>query len=235
METTDPHGLIKLRPELLGAPAPRPRQVFGIALNYFAHAQETKMTPPTAPPTFTKFPTSLTGAFSDVELPSSSVDWEVELVVVMGARAEHVNESAAWSYVAGLTIGQDLSEREVQMVGPMPQFSLGKSYPGFGPMGPALVTQDELNDADDLPLTTRIDDEILQEGRTSQMIFSVGALVQRLSDVLPLLPGDVIFTGTPSGIGAARTPPRFLRPGETLVSTIEGLGQMRNILRGRQS
>jgi 2,4-didehydro-3-deoxy-L-rhamnonate hydrolase len=225
---------VKLRADLLGSPAPRPRQVFGIALNYVAHAREAKMELPATPPTFTKFPTSLTGPFTDVDLPSSTVDWEVELVVVVGTRAEHLAEADAWRCVAGLTVGQDLSDREVQMAGAPPQFSLGKSFPGFGPMGPALVTPDELDDPDDLALTTRIGNEVMQEGRTSQMIFSVGALIQRLSRVLPLLPGDVIFTGTPSGIGAARTPPRFLHPGETLVSEISGLGQMRNTFRLRR-
>lgn len=216
---------------LLGAPAPRPRQVFAIALNYVAHAEESNLAPPTAPPTFTKFPTCLTGPYSTVDLPSRTVDWEVELVVVISKRAERVREVDAWSYVAGLTVGQDLSERTVQLAGPAPQFSLGKSFPGFGPMGPALVSPDELATCDDLKLSTHLDGEEMQAGRTCQMIFGVSTLVQRLSDILPLLPGDVIFTGTPSGIGAARTPPRFLAPGQELVSTIQGVGQLRNLLR----
>jgi len=156
------------------------------------------------------------------------VDWEVELVVVVGRRAENVAEEHAWSHVAGVTVGQDLSERAVQMTGPVPQFSLGKSFPGFGPIGPAIVSSDELSDPDDLELACSVDGEVLQRGRTRDMVFSVPELVARISAVCPLLPGDIIFTGTPPGVGMARTPPRFLSGGTTLVSTIEGVGELRN-------
>jgi len=211
----------------LGAPLLRPAQIFGIGLNYRDHAAESGVAVPAAPAVFSKFRTCLTGPYDAVRLPSDSVDWEVELVVVIGRRAERVAEELAWSYVAGVTVGQDLSERAVQLAGPVPQFSLGKSFPGFGPIGPAIVTPDELADPDDLELACFLDDEVLQKGRTGDMVFSVPELVARLSAVCPLLPGDLVFTGTPPGVGMARTPPRFLNAGTTLVSTIEDVGELR--------
>jgi 2-keto-4-pentenoate hydratase/2-oxohepta-3-ene-1,7-dioic acid hydratase in catechol pathway len=214
----------------LAAPLVRPAQVFGIGLNYRDHAAESGVAVPTAPAVFTKFRSCLTGPYDTVRLPSDQVDWEVELVAVIGRRAERVAEEHAWSYVAGVTVGQDLSERAVQLSGPVPQFSLGKSFPGFGPFGPAIVTPDELADPDDLELACFLDDEVLQKGRTRDMVFSVPELVARLSAVCPLLPGDLIFTGTPPGVGMARQPPRFLGGGTTLVSTIEGVGELRNPL-----
>jgi 2,4-diketo-3-deoxy-L-fuconate hydrolase len=218
------------QPSDVGAPLLRPAQVFGIGLNYRDHAAESGVAVPDAPAVFTKFRTCLTGPYDAVRLPSGTVDWEVELVVVIGRRAEQVAEEQAWSYVAGVTVGQDLSERSVQLAGPVPQFSLGKSFPGFGPIGPAIVTPDELTDPEDLELACFLDDEVLQKGRTRDMVFSVPELVARLSAVCPLLPGDLIFTGTPPGVGMARTPPRYLSGGTTLVSTIEGIGELRNPL-----
>jgi 2,4-diketo-3-deoxy-L-fuconate hydrolase len=211
----------------LGAPAPRPTQVFAIGMNYRDHAAEAGLAVPTSPATFTKFPTCLTAPFADVVLPSEVVDWEVELVVVIGVRAHHVSPSHAWDHVAGVTVGQDLSERVVQMSGGG-QFSLGKSFPGFGPTGPWLVTSDELADPDDLELGCRVDGHEVQKSRTSQMVFGVPELIARLSAVLPLLPGDLIFSGTPAGIGAIRQPPEFLRPGQVLSSYLEGVGTMAN-------
>jgi 2-keto-4-pentenoate hydratase/2-oxohepta-3-ene-1,7-dioic acid hydratase in catechol pathway len=211
----------------LGPPSPHPRQVFAIGMNYKAHAEEAGLPLPAIPATFAKYPTCLTGPFADVALPSANVDWEVELVVVIGRRAERVREADAWSHVAGLTIGQDFSERVVQFSAGG-QFSLGKSYPGFGPMGPWLVTPDELDDPDNLALGCSIDGETVQDALTSDMVFSVSQLVAEISAVCPMLPGDVIFTGTPSGIGATRQPARFLKPGETVETWIEGLGRMRN-------
>jgi 2-keto-4-pentenoate hydratase/2-oxohepta-3-ene-1,7-dioic acid hydratase in catechol pathway len=214
----------------LGAPILRPAQVFGVGLNYRAHAAESGVAAPTYPPVFTKFPTCLTGPHATIELPSAQVDWEVELVVAIGRHAAHVSEDKALSYVAGYMTGQDLSERAVQLAGPVPQFSLGKSFPGFGPTGPALVTLDEIPDPNDLPLRCSVDGEILQDGRTRDMIFSVPELVARLSAICPLLPGDLIFTGTPPGVGMARDPKRYLEPGTTLVSAIDGIGELNNPL-----
>jgi 2-keto-4-pentenoate hydratase/2-oxohepta-3-ene-1,7-dioic acid hydratase in catechol pathway len=213
----------------LDAPAPRPTQVFAIGLNYRDHAAEAGLPIPDRPATFTKFPTCLTGPRADVALPSPAVDWEVELVVVIGTRAHRVREQAAWRHVAGLTVGQDLSERVVQWSAGG-QFSLGKSFPGFGPMGPLLVTPDELRDPDDLEIGCRVNGDTVQKSRTSDMVFGVARLIAELSAVLPLLPGDVVFTGTPAGIGATRSPTRFLQPGDVLTSWIEGIGELRNRL-----
>jgi len=209
---------------VLQAPVPSPRQVFAIGMNYAAHAAEAGLENPTFPPTFTKFPTCLTGPDATVELPSEFVDWEVELVVVIGQLAYDVAIGDGWRHVAGFTVGQDLSERIVQTRPPAPQFSLGKSFPGFGPIGPWVVTPDELADPDDLALGCTVNGEEVQKSRTSDLIFGVDALVHHLSSIAPLLPGDLIFTGTPSGVGATRTPPRFLAPGDELVSTIDGVG-----------
>jgi 2,4-didehydro-3-deoxy-L-rhamnonate hydrolase len=221
--------------QALQAPVPRPRQVFAIGLNYAAHAAEAGLEQPTFPPTFTKFPTCLTGPDATVELPSAFVDWEVELVVVIGRRAYEVAAGQGWDHVAGLTVGQDLSERIVQTRPPAPQFSLGKSFPGFGPIGPWVITPDELADPDDLALGCSVNGEQVQKSRTSDLIFGVDALVHHLSSITPLLPGDLIFTGTPSGVGGTRTPPRFLAPGDELVSTIEGIGTIQTHLVDRRS
>lgn len=212
---------------LLRNPVPHPRQVFAIGLNYRSHAEESGMTIPDVPATFTKFPSSLGGPFDDIEIVGDTVDWEVELVAVIGVTADRVTEADAWDHIAGLTVGQDISDRTLQFAAGM-QFSLGKSRRGYGPMGPWLVTPDEVPDPDDLGLGCSVDGETVQDGRTDDLVFSVPQLVAELSSVLPLLPGDVIFTGTPSGVGMARKPPRALRPGQVLETWIEGIGTIRN-------
>ena len=179
------------------------------------------------PATFTKFPASLAGPYDDVEIVGETVDWEVELVAVIGRTADRVAEDDAWAHVAGLTVGQDISDRHLQFAAGG-QFSLGKSRRGYGPMGPSLVTLDEVPNPDDLALGCSVDGEKVQDARTSDLIFSVPRLVAELSAVLPLLPGDVIFTGTPAGVGVARKPPRFLQPGNVVESWIEGIGTIRN-------
>jgi len=211
----------------LRCPVPSPRQVFAIGLNYRSHAEESGIAVPEVPATFTKFPASLAGPFDDVEIIGGSVDWEVELVAVIGARADRVAERSAWSHVAGLTVGQDISDRHLQFAAGA-QFSLGKSRRGYGPMGPWVVTPGEVPDPDDLALGCSVDGEKVQDGRTSDLIFGVPRLVAELSAVLPLLPGDVVFTGTPAGVGVARQPARFLASGQTLESWVEGIGTIRN-------
>jgi 2-keto-4-pentenoate hydratase/2-oxohepta-3-ene-1,7-dioic acid hydratase in catechol pathway len=212
--------------EELGAPAPRPRQVFAIGLNYAEHAAEAGYPPDSMPVTFTKFPSSIVGPDTVVVLPEGHVDWEVELVVVIGREAYQVDRESAWDHVAGLTIGQDLSERITQLQGSAPQFSLGKSFPGFGPTGPWLVTPDEFADRDDLAIACSLSGEGMQSSRTSMMLYDVPELLVRLSAVCPLLPGDIIFSGTPSGIGNRRTPQRFIGADDVLVSEIEGIGTL---------
>ena len=215
---------------IVGPPVPRPAQVFAIGLNYRAHALEGPFGIPDQPAVFTKWPACLSGPRDAVTVPTATTDYEVELVFAIARRAYRVRRDDAWSYVAGYTIGQDLSERTMQRAGPAPQFGLGKSWAGFGPTGPALVTLDEVPDRHDLRLSTTIDGETLQDSRTSDLIFDVAFLVEHLSAVLPLQAGDLVFTGTPSGVGAARTPPRFLRAGETILSRIDGLGELRTRL-----
>ncbi|MFJ5775631.1 fumarylacetoacetate hydrolase family protein [Streptomyces sp. NPDC093094] len=212
-----------------GPPVPRPAQIFAVGLNYRDHIAESKLSVPAEPAVFTKFRTSLTGHESAVVLPDGLVDWEAELVVVIGRHCHRATRGTAWSHVAGLTVGQDLSERRLQLTGPAPQFSLGKSYPGFAPLGPELVSTDEFADPDDLELGCRLEGgEVLQKSRTSEMVFDVPELITRLSAVCPLLPGDLIFTGTPAGVGGARTPQKFLAPGDVLLTWIEGIGTLRS-------
>lgn len=211
----------------LGCPVPTPRQVFAIGLNYRSHAEESGMAVPAVPATFTKFPASLAGPFDDVEIVGESVDWEVELVAVIGTHADRVTKADAWSHIAGLTVGQDISDRHLQFAAGA-QFSLGKSRRGYGPMGPWVVTLDEFANPDDLGLGCSVDGETMQDARTTDLIFGVPQLVAELSAVLPLLPGDVIFTGTPAGVGVARQPAKFLAPGDVLESWIEGIGTIRN-------
>ncbi|TCN52319.1 2-keto-4-pentenoate hydratase/2-oxohepta-3-ene-1,7-dioic acid hydratase in catechol pathway [Rhodococcus sp. SMB37] len=212
----------------LGAPSPTPRQVFAIGLNYHDHAAESGFDSPTSlPPVFTKYVSSFSGPDSEVNIPAGgNVDWEVELVVVIGRDAHRVSASDAWSYVAGLTVGQDISERISQLRGPAAQFGLGKSFPGFSPQGPWLVTPDEFADPDDLELGCAIDGEEVQKSRTSDLIFAVPSVISSLSETVTLYPGDVIFTGTPAGVGVGQKPPRFLQPGEQLTSWIGGIGEL---------
>ena len=213
---------------LLGAPSPCPRQVFALGLNYGEHAAEAGFEAPTAlPPVFAKYVSSFSGPDTTVVIPEGgNVDWEVELVAIIGRQAVNISEAAAWDHVAGLTVGQDVSERITQLRGPAPQFGLGKSYPGFSPQGPWLVTPNELANPDDLELGCAIDGEEVQNSRTSSMIYPVSKLVASLSANVTLYPGDVIFTGTPSGVGIGRKPQRFLRPGEHLRSWISGIGEL---------
>jgi 2-keto-4-pentenoate hydratase/2-oxohepta-3-ene-1,7-dioic acid hydratase in catechol pathway len=209
-----------------GPPVPGPRQIFAVALNYVDHANEAGVKAPEAPLIFAKYVSSLVGPVVEVGLPKGSVDWEVELVAVLGATAHEVPVSAAWDCVAGVLVGQDISERELQRSGPVPQFGLAKSFPGFSPTGPCLVTTDELADRDCLTLGCEVNGEEVQKATTQDMIFSVPELVAYLSTVVTLYPGDLIFTGTPPGVGMGRTPPRFLQEGDRLHSWIEGIGEI---------
>jgi 2-keto-4-pentenoate hydratase/2-oxohepta-3-ene-1,7-dioic acid hydratase in catechol pathway len=221
-------------PSQLGPPSPAPRQVFAVGLNYRDHTTESGFEQPDSPVICAKFPSCIAGPEGELGLPSENVDWEIELVAVIGTEARRVPVSAAWDHVAGLTVGQDYSERRIQHAGPVPQFSLGKSFPGFGATGPYLVTPDEFDDPDDLVLQCTLNGEQVQKGRTSAMIFSLPELISRISAVCPLLPGDLIFSGTPDGVGMARVPPRFLREGDVVVSHIEGIGALRNVCRAAE-
>jgi 2,4-didehydro-3-deoxy-L-rhamnonate hydrolase len=210
----------------LDAPVPRPRQVFAIGLNYADHAAESGMDTPPAPLTFTKFPSSLAGPTAPIPLSGAMVDWEVEIVAVVGRRASHVPVADAWSVLAGLTVGQDVSDRLVQLTGSPPQFSLGKSFPSYAPIGPAVVSVDSLADPGDLALTCDVSGERMQDGRSSQMLFAIPQLIAYLSSICTLEPGDLVFTGTPAGVGMSRN--RFLVDGDVLVSEVEGIGRLEN-------
>jgi 2,4-didehydro-3-deoxy-L-rhamnonate hydrolase len=212
----------------LRAPTPQPAQVFAIGANYRAHAEEGGIAVPESPMVFTKFVSSFTGPTGEIALPAATVDWEAELVVVIGRTAYNIPSEFGWEHVAGLTAGQDLSERTMQLRGDYPQMGLAKSYPGFSPMGPYLVTPDEFEDPDRLALGCFVNGETMQHASTADLLFSVPALIAELSAVLPLQPGDVIFTGTPAGVGMVRNPPRFLRAGDELSTYVEGIGEMRH-------
>lgn len=213
-------------PAALGPPVPRPRQVFAIGLNYREHARETGAPIPDRPVVFTKFASCLTGPVTDVVVAGPSIDWEAELVVVIGREARSVSEAEAWDHVAGVTVGNDVSDRDRQTSDPARQWSLGKSLPGYGPTGPWLVTTDALADRDDLALGCAVNGVTVQESRTSDLIFPVSRLVAELSASVTLLPGDLVWTGTPSGVALGRPDKPFLRPGDTLRTWVDGVGEL---------
>ncbi len=213
-------------PAALGPPVPRPRQVFAIGLNYREHARETGAPIPDRPVVFTKFASCLTGPVTDVVVAGPSIDWEAELVVVIGREARGVSEAEAWDHVAGVTVGNDVSDRDRQTSDPARQWSLGKSLPGYGPTGPWLVTTDALADRDDLALGCSVNGVTVQESRTSDLIFPVSRLVAELSASVTLLPGDLVWTGTPSGVALGRPDKPFLRPGDTLRTWVDGVGEL---------
>ena len=210
------------------APSPRPTHILAVGLNYPTHSEELNVGIPPAPIIFAKSPTSIAGPTDPIVIPTGSVfiDWEAELVVVMGRRAHHVGAEQSWSHVAGVTLGQDLTNRVLQFTGPNPQFGLAKSYPGFSPTGPTLVTADEFDDPDGIEVTCHLNGERMQRDWTSSMVFTVPEIIAHISAIQPLLPGDLIFTGSPAGIGVTRKPPRQLRPGDELATSNPIIGTM---------
>ncbi len=213
----------------LGSPVPKPRNVFGIGLNYRPHAEESNMELPERPLVFGKFASCIVGPNDDVELRSQTADWEVELVVVIGTPGRDIAADSAWDHVLGLTVGQDVSDRRLQFAAKPPHFDLGKSRDTYGPMGPVLVSTDSFDDPTDLAITCDINGEQKQSDRTTSLIFSVAELIEYLSAIVTLGVGDVIFTGTPAGVGAASK--TFLQPGDVITSTVEGIGTMVNTCR----
>jgi acylpyruvate hydrolase len=212
------------------ATVPSPRKILCAGLNYRSHIAETGRAEPTHPFFFPKFDNSLIGAYDDIPLPaiSDSVDWEAELTIVIGSPARRVAEGEALRHVAGYTVMNDVSVREWQKHGPT--WTAGKAFEGMTPVGPVLLTTDELPDGEpDLTITCSIDGTEVQRGRTSDLLFGVAELVAYLSQVMTLMPGDLIATGTPAGIGSTRTPPRFLKAAELLRTEIEGIGELANM------
>lgn len=212
----------------LDAPSPWPFQVFGIGLNYRSHAEESGLPIPTSPLTFTKYTSSVAHGNADIPLVGSSIDWEVELVVVIADGGRNIAPEDAWEHVAGIAVGQDISDRALQFAIRPPQFSLGKSRKNYSPFGPWLVDAADVPQRDALHMTCTLNGEIVQDTSTDDLIFSVSDIIAYLSDIVQLLPGDVIFTGTPGGVGVSRTPAVFLTPGDVLVSTIDGIGTTTN-------
>lgn len=214
--------------QLLEAPSMRPLQVFGIGLNYRSHAEESGMEIPREPLTFPKFTSSINLPNGDVPIRGSVVDFEAEVVIVLADGGRNIPANRAWDAVAGVCVGQDISDRGVQFASKPPQFGLGKSLRGFSPFGPWLVSPDELVDRDRLTVSCALNGEEMQRASTDDLIFSVPSIIEYLSSLVELLPGDVVFTGTPGGIGATRKPPRFLHPGDVLTTTVDGIGTIVN-------
>ncbi len=213
----------------LQAPVPRPRNSFGIGLNYRDHAKESKMELPKVPVVFSKYPSCISGPFTDIQLRAEQGDYEAELVVVIGHTTRDISIEESWSHVAGLMVGQDISDRELQLGAQPPQFGLGKSRDTYGPTGPILVSPDSFGDPDNLAITCDVNGERRQDDRTSSLIFDVSFLVSYLSAVLTLEPGDLIFTGTPAGVGMPDQ--RFLKQGDVVTTSIEGIGTIENLCR----
>lgn len=210
----------------VGPPVPRPQKVFGIGLNYHDHASEGGVVAPDVPLVFTKFPSCIVGPTATVELRGDRCDYEGELVVVIGPGGKDIARANAWDHVAGLTVGQDVSDRRVQRASNPPHFDLGKSFDTYGPTGPVVVSVDELPDPSALRIVTEVNGDVRQDGTTADLIFDVPTLVSYLSHITTLAPGDLIFTGTPAGVGFAQG--RYLADGDVVTTTIEGIGTMTN-------
>ncbi|GHO43861.1 fumarylacetoacetate hydrolase family protein [Ktedonospora formicarum] len=227
------HALSEVR---LAAPIPRPRKnIFCLAVNYSEHAKETgnlrehQGQEPEIPVFFTKAPTSVNGPYGEIEIDpqvSSEIDWEVELGVIIGKKGKNISESDALSYVFGYTVINDVTARDLQKQ--HKQFFKGKSLDGSAPMGPWIITADEISDPHNLELRLRVNGETKQEGNTGSMIFNINQALAVLSRGMTLEPGDILATGTPSGVGFSRTPPQFLAPGDLMEAEVEGIGVLRN-------
>lgn len=211
-----------------GAPVSRPSKIICLGKNYVEHAREGGFEVPEAPLLFCKGPNTLNGPFDPVLLPrsSSQIDWEVELAVVIGREGKRISKADAMAYVAGYSVLNDVSGRQAQFA--QSQWFRGKSFDGFAPMGPALVTPDEIVDISDLKLSATVNDEVMQSGTTRDMIFDIPSLIENISEDITLLPGDIISTGTPAGVGIFRDPPVVLKDGDEVVCTIEQIGTIRN-------
>jgi 2-keto-4-pentenoate hydratase/2-oxohepta-3-ene-1,7-dioic acid hydratase in catechol pathway len=220
--------IVSLQDVTLKAPVPRPGKILCIGLNYRSHAAESGVEAPAYPTVFAKYNNTIIGHGEAIVHPknSSQVDYEAELGVVIGRTARHVSEADALQYVGGYAPFNDVSARDFQHR--TSQWTMGKTFDTFGPLGPALVTADEIPDPQTLDIRTIVGDEVLQSSNTANMIFTVAQLIADLSSVLTLEPGDLIATGTPEGVGGARKPPRWLKVGETVRVEIAQLGVLEN-------
>jgi 2-keto-4-pentenoate hydratase/2-oxohepta-3-ene-1,7-dioic acid hydratase in catechol pathway len=222
------HALPDMTGIVLMAPIPKPPKIICIGLNYRDHAEEGKMAIPEVPTVFSKFPTAVTGPGQPVVLPKNSAkpDYEAEFGVVIGKRGRHVPEEQWLDYVFGYTIFNDVSARDFQMA--TSQWMMGKTFDTFAPFGPAVVTADEVPDPHNLAISLTLNGDVMQDSNTGNMIFRIPRLIAFLSSVFTLEPGDIIATGTPAGVGFARKPPRWLKPGDEMTVRVEGLGELTN-------
>lgn len=214
----------------LAPPVPAPEKILCVGLNYADHARETGKPVPIEPVIFNKFRSALLPHRGTVVLPrvSSRVDYEAELVVVIGRRGRHISVDDAMTHVAGYTCGNDISARDWQFGKPAGQWLLGKTFDTFAPLGPAIVTADEIADPGRLAILLTLNGEVMQQSSTEQFLFSIPQVISYVSQVVTLEVGDLIFTGTPSGVGDARTPQVYLKPGDRLAVTIESVGTLEN-------
>lgn len=210
----------------LGPPVPRPQKSFAIGLNYLDHAAEGSMEVPANPLVFTKFPSCLAGPTADIEMRSDFCDYEGELVVVIGRGGKDIALERAWEHVIGVMVGQDISDRKAQFAAKPPHFDLGKSFDTFGPIGPYLVSLDSISDPDALRIVTHVNGEERQSDVAANMVFDIPTQIAYLSQITTLTTGDLIFTGTPSGVGAVRG--KFLADGDVITTTIDGIGTLTN-------
>lgn len=212
----------------LHAPLPNPPRVFAIGLNYRDHAIESGLPIPTTPVVFFKMTTAIIGPGESIVLPKNSTqpDYEAEFAFVIGKGGYRIPSSAWQDHVYGYTIVNDVSARDVQSA--TSQWNLAKSFPTFCPIGPAIVTADEIADPHALAIGLSIDGEVLQNSNTKELVFPIPALIEYISSITPLLPGDIVSTGTPPGVGLGRTPKRWLKPGETVKVTVQGIGDLVN-------
>ncbi len=212
----------------LSCPVPHPRQMFAVGLNYRKHAAEMGSPLPPLPLVFAKFQSSLNTPTGDIEILSDTVDYESELVIIVGKGGRHIEEASAWDHVAGLCAGQDVSDRGLQYMGTPPQFSLGKSRVGYSPIGPWVTDMSNNDKRDDLQLGCTVNGEQRQDTQTSDMIFGIAHIVAYMSTIVELFPGDVIYTGSPFGVGHGRKPQVYLKPGDVVETTLEGVGTITN-------
>lgn len=230
--STDKLKTFQVEMDSLGAPIKNPTKIVAIGLNYIDHASESKMELPKTPLVFTKFPNSICGNGDYILIPKAitqKVDYEVELGVVMGRKAKNVSKEEALDYVFGYTVINDISARDLQFSDG--QWVRGKSLDTFCPMGPFIVTKDEIPNVQNLKLTCEVNGELLQNDSTANMIFGVADLISILSQSFTFEPGDIIATGTPSGVGFSRKPPIYLKDGDVVKTTVEGIGELINTVK----
>lgn len=212
----------------LSCPVPQPRQMFAVGLNYRKHAAEMGSPLPPLPLVFAKFQSSLNTPTGTIAILSDTVDYESELVIVVGRGGRQITEDRAWDHIAGLCAGQDVSDRGLQYMGSPPQFCLGKSRVGYSPIGPWVTDMSDNDQRDDLQLGCTVNGEQRQDTQTSDMIFGIAHIVAYMSTIVELFPGDVIYTGSPFGVGHGRKPQMYLKPGDVVETTLEGVGTITN-------